>query len=232
MFKIRIADLTAAIDNKYDYIEKMCADYIAPCSEKEDFSVSVSDAEISAEGDGEMSREYLETLAVYRKIAAKLSDFGGFLMHGVLLDCSGHGILLCADSGTGKTTHAMLWLKLLGKKCRIINGDKPLIRILGKNAYGYGTPWCGKEQINVNGKVPISAVCFLERSKENFAEGLEHGEILENLLCHVHINVGNGLDNVLTALDTAARGAKFYRIGCNMDISAAETAYSAVMGKK
>ena len=29
--------------------------------------------------------------------------------HGVLLEVDGRGILICADSGVGKTTHARLW---------------------------------------------------------------------------------------------------------------------------
>lgn len=231
MFKVRLADLTVAVDNKYNYIEEMCAGYVVPHAEHEDFCVSATDDEISAEGSGEECAEYLETLALYRKIAEELPFFDGFLIHGVLLDCEGRGVLFCADSGTGKTTHAMLWLRLLGDKCRIINGDKPLLRVFGGKPYGYGTPWCGKEQININARVPVSAVCFLERARENSADEVNRGEVLENLIPHVYIPSGSGFENMLSALDAAARGVRFYKIRCNMDISAAETSYGKIFGK-
>jgi len=230
MFNIKIADIAIGIDNKYEYIEKMCRDYIT--DETPEFTVSATDEEIMREDDGqpgEFPTFYLETLAIYRKIANKLADFDGFLMHGVLMDCEGKGILLCAESGTGKSTHAALWLRLLGDKCEIINGDKPLIRIQDGKAYAYGTPWCGKEEINKNARVTLDHICFIERAKDNSVIGVKKGEIVQRMLPSVHIPSGAGAYSVLGSIDVAARGAKFYRILCNMDISAAETAYSEIM---
>ncbi len=227
MFNIKIADTTISIDNKYDYIEKMCRDYIT--DEDAMFSVSVTDDEIMAEGADGFPPEYLETLAVYRKIADKMPEYGGFLVHGVLMDVDGEGILLTAESGTGKSTHAGLWIKYLGKGCEIINGDKPIIRVFDGVPYGYGTPWCGKEEINKNARVRLAAIAFVNRAEENRVEVLGKGEIIENLLPSVHIPDGNGVINTLDALDATARYASFYKIFCNMDISAAEVAYNAII---
>ena len=123
MFNICLADVVVGIDNKYEYIRDMCRDYIS--SAPSIFTVSATDVEIERENpDGfPYPSEYLETLAIYRKISEKLADFDAFLMHGVLMDVEGHGILLCAESGTGKSTHAALWQRLLGERLRIINGD-------------------------------------------------------------------------------------------------------------
>ena len=230
MFNIKIADFVISIENKYEYIQSMCRDYIT--DEEAEFSVSATDEEIMREsenGQEQFPAYYLETLAIYRKIAEKLADYDTFLIHGVLMSCENTGVLLCAESGTGKSTHAALWLRLLGGRCEIINGDKPLVRIIDGEAYAYGTPWCGKEGINKNARVPLKNICFIERAKENSAIPVEKSEILKNLIPSIHMPSGAGVINVLDAIDKTARGAKFYRILCNMDISAAETAYNAIM---
>ena len=67
MITVSIADLTIKIENKYKYIEKQAEDYLVPDTTP-DFSVSVTDEEILAEGDaGKFSVGYLEYLAIYRK---------------------------------------------------------------------------------------------------------------------------------------------------------------------
>ncbi len=229
MFNIKLADTVIKIDNKYDYIAHMCRDYMvnSPAA----FSVSANDDEIMHEDTGESSfpPEYLETLAIYRKIADSLSSFDAFLMHGVLMKADGRGILLCAESGTGKTTHAMLWLRLLGDRCRIINGDKPLLRIIGDIPYAYGTPWCGKEEINENSKVPLTDVCFLRRCDKNSAAPLSESEVVSKLLPCVHMPKDAGVAKVLESVDKMAHKVRFWDIACNMDISAAEVAYNEIM---
>ena len=230
MFNIKIADIVICIDNKYEYIKNMCADYIT--EETAEFSVSATDEEILREDEGQGGNfpvRYLETLAIYRRIAEKLSEYDGFLIHGVLMSAENHGILLTAESGTGKSTHAALWLRLLGERCEIINGDKPLVRIIDGIPYAYGTPWCGKEGINKNARVPLTDICFLERGIENSVCDVPKGEIIQNLLPSIHIPEGSGVIAVLDAIDVAAKRIHFRRIFCNMDISAAETAYAAII---
>ena len=223
MFSIKIADTVIGIQNKYEYIKHMCRDYIT--DEPASFSVSANDEEIMREDTGDVSfpAEYLETLAIYRKISDALSEYDAFLMHGVLMEAEGRGILLCAESGTGKSTHAMLWLSLLGERCRIINGDKPLIRIIDGVPYAYGTPWCGKEEINENSRVRLSDICFLRRNEENSATPSPKSEVVAKLLPSVHLPRNGGLSSVLEAVDTMAQNVRFWDIACNMDISAAKT---------
>lgn len=229
MFNIRVADIVIGIDNKYNYIRDMCRDYIS--SSPAVFTVSASDEEIERENpDGfPYPGEYLETLAIYRKIAETLSDYDAFLMHGVLMDVRGHGVLLCAESGTGKSTHASLWLELLGDDCRIINGDKPLIRISGGFPYGYGTPWCGKEEINENASVRLRDICFIKRAEENSVRELPKSEVLARLIPAVHIPENGNTAKMLETLDSVAKAVRFFEISCNMDISAAKTAYETIM---
>ena len=43
--------------------------------------------------------------------------------------------LFCGSSGTGKTTHMLLWQKMLGDRFKFINGDKPIIRFIDNVPY-------------------------------------------------------------------------------------------------
>ena len=229
MFNIKIADVSVCIDNKYEYIREMCRDYIT--DEPAEFSVSVTDDEIKRENDTNegFPDYYLETLAVYRKIAKELSACNVFLMHGVLMDAENRGILLCAESGTGKSTHAALWLELLGQRCEIINGDKPLVRVIDGVPYAYGTPWCGKEEINKNARVRLSDICFIRRAEENKAGKVDKAEIVQNFIQSIHIPDGAEAISVLDSVDAVARNVKFWNVFCNMDITAAKTAYDAIV---
>lgn len=230
MFYAKIADMVIRIDNKYDYVENMCRDYICPPTAPE-LVISVSDEDIAAESQGEDSpAAYLETLAVYRKISTELTKGDGLLMHGVVLEVDGKGIAFLADSGTGKTTHMTLWKKLLKDKCIVVNGDKPLIRIQDGTAYAYGTPWAGKEFIQTNTKVPLNNICFLERAKENSTFPLEKKDVLAQLYSHIYLPKDGSLRlEIFDKLDKLISFSVFYTIRCNMDISAAEVSYNAIM---
>ncbi len=230
MFILRMADFNIRIENKFPYIEEMCKDYIIESGEI-DFSVSVNKEEVMAEateGCGHVG--YLESLAVYRKIAEEIIERDGFLLHGVVLETEGKGVAFCARSGTGKSTHANLWLKLLGEKCTVINGDKPLIRIKDGKAVAYGTPWCGKEGINKNTSVVLSGICFLKRGEKNEVEEIPKNEVFPNLTTQIYIPQ-NGLKMVKTLdlIDTFVKGTSFYILKCNMDIEAARVAYDKVI---
>ena len=231
MITVSIADLTIRIENKYDYIKKQSKDYLVSDDSAVDFSVSVTDEEILAEGDaGAFPVSYLEYLAVYRKIAEEILKYDGLLLHGVLLECEGKGILFGAKSGVGKSTHAALWKKLLGDKCTIVNGDKPLVRIIDGRVYAYGTPWNGKEGLHENKKCELFSICFIERGVENEIREIGN-EALRLILTQTYMPKNDSVKMVMTLdlLDTILRKVKSYRLACNMDISAAETAYKELI---
>lgn len=236
MFTVKLADMIIRIENKYEYIENMCKDYIVADNEP-DFEVRVSDAEITYEGEqgeqGSFSRGYLESLAVYRRIAEWLPAYDGFLMHGVLFEVEGKGILLCARSGVGKSTHMALWKQLVGEKCRVINGDKPLIRIIDGKVYAYGTPWCGKEGIQLNDRTMLTDVCFIERNETNITEEYADSDMIMRLFKQIYLPKADG-EQKLKVLDLTGKlieSAKFWKIRCNKELEAAEVAYKAIFDK-
>lgn len=228
MFVARLAELNIGIENKYDYLYRICADYIT--DHTPDFTVSASDDEIMEEGKGtDFGKGYLESLAVYRKIAESILKHSGFLMHGVTIDVGGCGIGFLAKSGVGKSTHARLWSDLLKNEMTVINGDKPLVRLLDGKAFAYGTPWAGKEHLHTNTKTELKKICFLERSEKNRCTPMEKGMVFERLVNQIYIPADTELLCLtLEYLNTLIETCDFYLIKCNTDISAAKTAYEGI----
>ena len=155
-FKIRLADVNIAVNSMHDEVFRLCRDYLTDGTT--DFYVSPAPADIAlervknlheAEVEGILPvnypDSYLETLAVYRKIAVEMLGHDTFLLHGAVIAVNDKAWLFTAPSGTGKTTHIRLWLDHI-EGSYVVNGDKPLIRI-GEEVTAYGTPWAGKEGI-------------------------------------------------------------------------------------
>lgn len=161
-----------------------------------------------------------------------LLNFGGFMLHSSAVEVDGKAYLFTAPSGTGKSTHTGLWLKLFGDRARIINDDKPAIRFIDGKAYAYGTPWSGKSDLNINTAVPIQGICVLERSENNFIELLDEGTAVFSVLNQtIRPRNAEYMNNLLTILDRVIASVPVWRMGCNISIEAAETAYNAMSQK-
>lgn len=84
MFCVQIAEVLVAIENRYAFTERLCADYIVDALPDEcNFSVSATPEEIAAENsdEGTFSPAYCESLALYRKICTRMLDYDAFLLH-------------------------------------------------------------------------------------------------------------------------------------------------------
>ena len=119
-FKIRLADKIIEISAIHKYIADYCKEYIS--TDTSDFSVQVTQSDIDFEREKSkqedikedipirhFSDDYLETLAVYRKIADEMLEYNTILFHGSVVSVDNIGYLFTAKSGTGKSTHTSLW---------------------------------------------------------------------------------------------------------------------------
>lgn len=233
MFYIKIADMTVAIDNKYEYVKMLCRKYIVPPVDTPDMVVSVSDEDIKAEIDiseFDASPAYAEGVCVYRQICKPLPErFGAYLMHCAVIEYEGEGYAFAAASGTGKSTHIALWQKRFGEGVHIVNGDKPIMRFSGDRLYAYGTPWCGKEGFNSNTSVPIKAICFIERAKENSIKRITPADALMRIFHQILTpDTVENLDSFLPLLDRTLTEVPCYVLGCNISEEAAEVAYNGM----
>ena len=131
MFCVQIAKVLVAIENRYAFSERLCADYIVNAAPDEcSFSVSATPEEIAAENsdEGMFSPAYCESLALYRKICTRMLDYDAFLLHAAVVSHAGRGFAFAAKSGTGKSTHVAQWMRALGDDVTVVNGDKPILR--------------------------------------------------------------------------------------------------------
>lgn len=228
MICIELAEIVMQIDNRYDYTERLCRDYLT--DKQPELFLSVTEEEIAAEDDGRrFPMGYLESVALYRKISEAILDRDGFLLHAAVLEVDGQAYAFSANSGTGKTTHIKLWGELFGDRCRVINGDKPLLRVRDGVVRIYGTPWSGKEGWNTNTSAPLKALCFLERSAENRIVRLSDGEALPLLFGQLAMPVEESAAmRLLDSLDRLLCTVPCYRLGCNMEPEAAQVAYDVM----
>lgn len=232
MFKIKIADLVVRIYNKYEFVKRQCAEYIVPDDTKMDFTVSASTEDINREreiAEGDFSNGYLESICIYRNICRRMPLFDGFLLHAAVAKVDGVAYAFTADSGVGKSTHLRLWKTLLGEKMSIINGDKPIIRVIDGKVFAYGTPWCGKEGFNSNDFAPLKAICFLERGEINKIKACPSNAVLGKLLNQLIISDKPEIaEKLLDLLNITLSNIDLWRLKCNMDISAAKLSYNTM----
>lgn len=230
MFTIRIADLTIRLENRYSYAEMLCSDYVVQ-SDTYDFSVCATDEEISeemAQAETEQTNEaYAEAVCLHRKIAEQLWRYDCFLLHAALIECDGIGFAFAARSGVGKSTHVRLWQKNFRERVRVINGDKPIVRVTADGIRAYGTPWNGKEGMGENRSSSLKHLCFLERSAENVISDVSSGEAVMSLFPQIYMPENEeAVEKTLDLLDKFVEMVSFYRLGCNMENEAAIVARS------
>jgi hypothetical protein len=283
-FKIGLAGRIIGVKSMYDEIYEMCRDYLAegavddlsdgakgfPAEGAVDFKVEVSQADINFEREKSVREamiegippqdypdEYLETLAVYRKIAVGMLQYDTLLMHGAVVgikngvadsaenlsrgiegderdtlqDAEGKAVLFTAQSGVGKTTHLRLWLDQIPGSF-VVNGDKPLLRFQNGKWDACGTPWAGKEGMQTNVTMPLAAICFLERGNQNTIERVSFMEYYPLLFQQVYrSSEPEYMTKTMELLMKIGENMPLYRLRCTMDKEAAWVAYEGIFGK-
>lgn len=233
MFDIELAGLLISIDSKYESVRSYCRDYIVERGGRQaDFSVRVSIEEIEGEMSSSthpLSPAYAEKICVYRKICERLPEYGAFMLHSAVVELDGIAYAFTAPSGTGKTTHALMWTRTFGSRARIINGDKPIISLNGKDFNVWGTPWSGKEGFNINISAPLGGICFLQRGEENSIRAAGSTEKISRILPAVLIPREVGmLERIMPLIDRTTKEIPMWVLSCTVSKQAAAIAYEAM----
>ena len=241
-FTISLADFCLEINSIFETTRTFCRDYL--CEATPEFSVTIFPEDITFEREKsakedllegipvrQFSDEYLETLAVYRKICAKLLERETLLFHGSAIAVDGVAYLFTAKSGTGKSTHTALWRQVFKDRAVMINDDKPLLKLTSDGVLVCGTPWNGKHGLGCNRMVPLKAICILERAEQNTIVPVDAVEALPMLLQQsFRTGTPNGTVLLFDILDKLTKRVQLYRLGCNMDPQAAIVAYEGMKG--
>ena len=238
----RFADTVVAVDALYPAVHAYCSAY--RCTGTPALTVRITQADIDAErrksadedrAEGRpvhaFADDYLETLAVYRKIAEWMPQRDTVLLHGSAVAVDGAAYLFTAKSGTGKSTHTALWQAAFGSRAVMINDDKPLLRIAPDSVTVFGTPLDGKHRRSSNCAAPLHAMCILERAAQTQVVPISASQAMPLLLQQVYRPADPvALAATLRLLDRLTQTVPLYRMGCNMAPSAAEIAYEAMKG--
>lgn len=178
------------------------------------------------------SREMLALLSLHRAVAERLPDFNALALHASALELNGEGVLMLGKSGAGKSTHALLWRERFGGAVRMINDDKPLLRMENGAFYVYGSPWKGKHALGSSGNAPIRAAIFVQKAEKNAIRALTDAEYWQLMASQAFMPIAaDAALNTLSLLDRLKNsGVKLLMLDCLPEISAAETAYRAAFG--
>lgn len=101
------------------------------------------------------------------------------LLHAVVVSCEGKGYMFIGPSGTGKSTHARMWL-LNVEGTKLVNDDFPVVR----DGVVYGSPWGGlKTPCHRNVSYPIGGIVSLSQASCNKIHRISGIETYLTLYC-------------------------------------------------
>lgn len=236
MPKIKLAGLTVDIRRDNRLLNAQIQDYIAPEDSFPDITVDFGDDYIEKEIEEQVRlnlsfpREYSEYLAIYRYICTEITKYSGFLIHGSALRFRSGAYVFCAPSGTGKSTHSLMWRRAFGDEVTMINDDKPVIRLIDGVFCACGTPWSGKHDLDSNICVPLKAICLIRRAQNNSALRIPASRALPELFSHIYRPKDTGAYlSTIDLVGSLTESCPVYTLECNISEQAAQTAASAIV---
>ena len=148
------------------------------------------------------------------------------IIHAAVVSCEGKGYLFLGPSGTGKSTHARLWLKHF-EGTELVNDDNPVVR----DGVVYGSPWSGnKTPCYRNVNVPIGGIVMLSQAPYNKIRRLSGIEAYVDLAESVgsmpwNIRISEGLHQTENKL---ASTVPMWRLECLPDEEAARLCHDTI----
>ncbi|MCX8128934.1 MAG: hypothetical protein N3I35_02405 [Clostridia bacterium] len=154
--------------------------------------------------------------------------YGGIILHASAIRWAGKGILFSAPAGTGKSTQAKLWKKLMGAE--ILNDDRPAVRIVDTQTNIYGTPWSGSTPCFSNSNSPLSAIILLEQSDENVIKHLSVEAALPLIMprCFLPYHDSLLMEMALENLEKIIGTSPVYLLKCRPDKESVELVYRCI----
>ncbi len=230
MEKFLIAGLKTEYDIIYDRLKEHSEPYKADFDGEPDIKIELKEEDYirRQEKTPKAPLDIIEYVAVGTVFNRELMNYNGIMLHSSCVEKDGFAYLFSADCGTGKSTHTHLWLKNLSGT-RIINDDKPALRLEDDVWYAHGTPFSGKHNESTNTKVPVRAIVFIERAEKNEVSRLDTVDaiklIFKQLLTARDKEIGFKL---LEKVDLLLTKVPVFLLKCNMDDDAAITSYNEI----
>jgi len=169
--------------------------------------------------------------------ALATAGLGTALFHSAVVSYKGRGYMFLGKSGTGKSTHARLWLKHI-EGSELMNDDNPVVRFYddadGKpGAIVYGSPWSGKTPCYRNVEAPIGGIVLLSQAPYNKIVRLRGVQAYAALVTSISgkrwdRNIADGLHATENSL---AKNVPVWHLECLPDEAAARLCNENVAGQ-
>lgn len=158
----------------------------------------------------------------------------GFMLHSAAVVRDGKAVLFMGKSGTGKSTHARLWLKEFANTS-LLNDDNPVVRVSADGTVTvYGSPWSGKTPCYRNAEAPVEAMVRLEQAPVNRYTELSNIDAFVavlpgvSVITHSRKLYGEACNSVVEAL----KRVKVGKLECTPEPSAAYECQKGISGEK
>ena len=173
--------------------------------------------------DCKLKKVFYEALRMMYDLATAGKDT--LCIHAAVVSCGGKGYLFLGPSGTGKSTHAQLWLKHF-EGTELVNDDNPVVR----DGVVYGSPWSGKTPCYRNVSVPIGGIVRLSQAPYNKISRLSGIEAYVDLAESVgsmpwNIRISEGLHQTMNKL---ASTVPMWHLECLPDEAAARLCHDTI----
>lgn len=176
-----------------------------------------------------LAPELLEYMESGMQFYWHLLHYDGLMLHASAAALGGRAYLFSGPCGRGKSTHTRLWQSAFGEAVQVFNDDKPALRRMDGRWYAYGTPWCGKDGINLNQKWPLGGICFLEKAEENRIRRLSAAEALPLVLAQTTYRLRpQSMDLLLASLDKLLREIPVFLLENRPEETAARLSYETM----
>ena len=228
----QIAGLTVKMDC-HGRTEEQARPYLCTENKAADIVMAAEDIRLSMEKwktkhpqiDDDLCEYLVGGFTFYRH----LMDFDGLMLHSSAVVVDGKAYVFTAACGTGKSTHTGLWLKHFGDRAFILNDDKPALRLEDGVWYAYGTPWSGKHDLSRNCRAELAGIAVLEQNEANDIEPYGGIDAIFDILTQVNATkLADDRIKLMELLDKLITDVPIWKLKCNMDIEAAELAYSVM----
>lgn len=158
----------------------------------------------------------------------------GFMLHSAAVVRDGKAVLFMGKSGTGKSTHAQLWLREFAGTS-LLNDDNPVVRVIPDGEVRvYGSPWSGKTPCYHNAGAPVEAMIRLEQAPVNRYTELSNIDAFVavlpgvSVITHSRKLYGEACSSVVEALKCVKVG----KLECTPEPSAAYECQKGISGEK
>lgn len=242
-FIFQLAGVTIQVEHRYPDVYDLCKEFVVSGDGLQpDFTVSSTEDEIQKEFkayehiyhrplDFEDWKGLCESNSLITAICAKMPFYNAFMLHAAAIAVDGVAYIFTAPSGTGKTTHILLWKEHFGERAVIVNGDKLLLRFLDGKVYVCSTPWKGKENFGLGPGVmlPVGGICIIEQSPSNHIRPLSPSQAAVYLLRHKQIFIPRYneayFQQFWALFQQVISATNFYLLQCNREPIASRLSY-------